>query len=95
MLFVHKQQNSHMVLQTSTEDSQAVCAIVEGVALTTLYQCPNGLRLPLGHFVEESRQLLPLNVTWIGGGDFNDVPAEAHLSLAFVEDGFKRAFWLT
>ncbi|OLP97128.1 hypothetical protein AK812_SmicGene20583 [Symbiodinium microadriaticum] len=43
-------------------------------------------RLPLCHFVEESRQLLPLNVTWIGGGDFNDVPAEAHLSLTFVEE---------
>ena len=89
MLFVHKKLKSHMVLQTSTEDSQAVCARVEDVALTTLYQCPNGLRLPLGHFVEESRQLLPLNVTWIGGGEFNDVPAEAHLSLTFVEDGFK------
>ena len=78
-LVIHKSRKSRLILDFSSDEAQAVTVLVEHCALTCLYRPPSGMRLPLCHFVEESRHLLPPNAAWIGMGDFNDVPKDAIL----------------
>ena len=88
MLLVHKNYRSRLILDIAHEECQAVTVMVENAGITCLYQPPNGLRLPLCSFVEESRYLLPPQTAWVGMGDFNDIPSEACLCTSFEDDRF-------
>ena len=76
MLLVKSQLRSSFLSSLSLAEGQSTTAIVENVAISSIYQPPSRGRLTLAEHLQEVMIVLPRTMPWICVGDHNDIPSE-------------------
>ena len=76
LILVHNSLRCRQLQSYSYDDGQAVTIMVEGIALSCIYQPPGEIRLPVACHLYESLHLTPKGTPWVCVGDFNDIPQE-------------------
>ena len=74
ILLVHSSLRSCQLGDLSVEEGQCATALVENVAISTVYQPPSQGRLTIAEHLQEMLILLPRHMPWLCIGDHNDEP---------------------